>query len=37
MKQMDVVTAFFYSFLNENIFVNQLKGDVIDVAVVCHL
>ena len=37
IEQMDVVTAFFYSFLNEDIFVNQPEGYVIDAALVCHL
>ena len=34
---MDVVTVFFYNFLDENIFVNQPEGYVIDAALVCHL
>ena len=37
MEQMDVVTAFLYGFLDEDIFVNQPEGYVIDAAVVCHL
>lgn len=37
MEQMDIVTAFFYGFLDEDIFVNQIEGYVIDVALVCHL
>lgn len=37
MEQMDVVTAFFYGFLDEDIFVNQPEGYVIDAALVCHL
>ena len=37
MEQMDVVTAFLYGFLDEDIFVNQPEGYVIDAALVCHL
>ena len=37
MEQIDVVTAFFYGFLDKDIFVNQLEGYMIDAIVVCHL
>lgn len=36
MEQMNIVMAFFYGFLDEDIFVNQPKGYVIDAALVCH-
>ena len=34
---MDVVTAFLYGFLDEDIFVNQPEGYMINAALVCHL
>ena len=37
MEQMDVVTAFLYGFLDEDILVNQPEGYVIDTVLVCHL
>ncbi len=37
MEKIDVVTAFFYGFLDEDIFENQPEGYMIDVALVCHL
>lgn len=37
MKQIDIITAFLYSFLDENIFVNQLKKYMINVVLVYHL
>lgn len=36
IEQMDVVTAFLYGFLDEDIFLNQPEGYVIDAALVCH-
>lgn len=37
MEQMDVITAFFYGFLEEDIFVNQRERSVIDAALIYHL
>lgn len=37
MYHMNLITAFFYSFLNENIFVNQQEIFVINATLVCHL
>ncbi len=37
MEQIDVVTASLYGFLDEDIFVNQPEGYVIDAVLVCHL
>ncbi len=36
MEQMNVVTAFLYGFLDEDIFVSQPEGYMIDAALVCH-
>ncbi len=36
MEQIDVVMAFLYGFLDENIFINEPEGYVIDAALVCH-
>ena len=37
IEKMDVVTAFLYGSLDEDIFVNQPERYVIDAALVCHL
>lgn len=36
IKQIDIMTAFFYDVLDENNFINQLKGYVIDTALLCY-
>ena len=36
MKWMDMLTALFYGFLAENIFMNQLERYIIDVVIVCY-
>lgn len=37
IEQIDIITVFFYNFLDENIFVNQPEGYIIDVILVYYL
>ncbi len=36
IEQMDVVMAFLFGFLDEDVFANQPERYVIDAALVCH-
>lgn len=37
MEKIKIIMAFFYSFLDKNIFINQLKEYIIDMTLVYHL
>lgn len=36
IEQIDVITIFFYSFLDKNIFVNQPEKYMINTTLICH-